>query len=151
MVCLHTCLQSLCAEANLVMRGYYTAEKTCDLPPRLLSSACLTSSLPLSQPVFPAITLENVMLPCGGCCGAPLFSRTPGGERSSVHAGAAGFDPGIFQACASSKTSAQQQMLCLFSFRGRRWRIECRTPGFELTYHFGLHFALFSHHFSNLV
>lgn len=39
-------------------------------------------------------------------------------ERSSVHAGPAGFDPGIFQVWTGSKTSAQQQMLCLFPFLG---------------------------------
>lgn len=44
---------ALCAEAKLVMRGYYAAEKTCHLPPPpLLSSARLISSLPLSPPVF---------------------------------------------------------------------------------------------------
>lgn len=115
-----------------------------NLPSSSSPIICLSHFIsPSSSACFSTITLlENVMLSCGGCCGAP-FSCTPGGERSSVHAGPAGFDPGIFQACTSSKTSAQQQMLCLFSFSGRRWRSECRKPGFELTYHFGLHFALF--------
>lgn len=36
---------------------------------------------PAFSACFSTITLlENVMLPCGGCCGAP-FSCTPGGER----------------------------------------------------------------------
>lgn len=99
--------------------------------PSSSSSPIICLSLFISPTIsacFPTITLlENVMLPCGGRCGAP-FSCTPGGERSSVHAGPAGFDPGIFQACTSSKTSARQQMLCLFSFSG--WRIECKKTGF---------------------
>lgn len=114
------------------MRGYYTAEKTCDLSSSPI--ICLSHFIsPTFSACFSMITLENVMPSCGGRCGAP-FSCTPGGERSSVHTGPAGFDPGIFQACTSSKTSAYQQMLCLFSFLGRR--SECRKPGFELTYHF---------------
>lgn len=59
MVCLHTCLQFLCAEAKLVMRGYYIAEKTSYLPPPLLSSP-----LPLSLSFYDNIA--GKWCPCGG-------------------------------------------------------------------------------------
>lgn len=111
MVCLHTCLQFLCAEAKLVMRGYYRVEKTYYLPPPLISSVSLISSFPLSLSVF----YDNVV---GKQSKSALrrFFHISGSERSNVHTGPAGFDPGIFQVWTSSKTSSQQQMLCLFPF-----------------------------------
>lgn len=72
MVCLHTCLQSLCAEANLVMRGYYTAEKTCDPPPPLLSSACLSHFLLFS---YDNVVGERDAL-LGRLLWSPLFPHT---------------------------------------------------------------------------
>lgn len=106
MVCLHTCLQFICAEAKLVMRGYYTAEKTSYLPPPLLSSP-----LPLSLSFYDNIA-GKWCPPCGG------LSIDLEVNDLSVHTGAAGFDPGIFQVWTSSKTSARRRTLGLFPFLG---------------------------------
>lgn len=120
MAFLHTCLQSLCEEARLVMRGYYLEEKprlsiflllllSSVRDPHLSLSSLLPLSLsPLSLPVFtacfPTIAMENMMQvhPREGVevfwskrfvffCLAKL-SDTP-----TAHAGPAGLDPGIFQ------------------------------------------------------